>query len=387
MSDLNDDELDLSALDREMGVVDASARTIRNLQRRLHEEKAKQRELAAVVFEAIEQNAQAMQVRPVRPPASNAKKNRKAEVSVAMMGDNQHGKITPTYNSTMSRDRTLLFGDKVLELNEFYSRSTPISEQRAWLLGDHVEGEDIFPGQAHLIDSSVFEQTWEIAETFIEVFRKWLTVVPKVTVEAVPGNHGNVGRKGAFSDVTNFDRMVFKIIDIAMAQEPRFTIRYPEPTREEGEGGWYWLSRIGGLRTLLMHGYQFRGALGIPWYGVRKKVLGWKALGTDPMIPFPDFDDIAFGHWHQTVHWRINGLGVRGNGTTESWNDYAAQNLASMGRPSQRLMYVAPGPGIVTAEYPEVWLDDGEPIPEVKWDTLAAQAPDESEELKAEMEE
>ena len=47
-----------------------------------------------------------------------------------------------------------------------------------------------------------------------------------------------------------------------------------------------------------------------------------------------------------------------------------------MGRPSQRLDFVHPGDGMVTAEYRNVWLDDDEETPEVPWQTLADKVPD-----------
>jgi DNA repair exonuclease SbcCD nuclease subunit len=80
-------------------------------------------------------------------------------------------------------------------------------------------------------------------------------------------------------------------------------------------------------------------------------------MSDNPKLPFPPFQDVAFGHWHQPVTWTINGIGVRGSGSTESFNDYAAEQLGGMGRPSQRLMFVDPKGGHVTAEYPEIWLD------------------------------
>jgi hypothetical protein len=46
---------------------------------------------------------------------------------------------------------------------------------------------------------------------------------------------------------------------------------------------------------------------------------------------------------------------ARANGSTESTNTYALEELASGGSPSQRVMYVDPADGIVTSEF-KVWL-------------------------------
>lgn len=370
---------ELDALDDLELMVEAhEARAIiRKLQRKLHEEKSKTLALQDAFESAITANAMAMQVAKVPPPRKpQTKAKRKEQIAVPWLSDLQGGKLTPTYNSDIMRRRVSVFADKTLDLIEVQRHYAPVRQVRSWWLGDMVEGEDIFPGQAYLIDSSNYEQVFTVAETLIDTVRQWLVEVDRVDVEAVIGNHGRSGRKGQMSGPTNFDRFVYRIVQTALANEPRFSIQFAEPTMESGDRGWYWVSEIGALRTLLVHGDQFRGTLGVPWYGIRKKVLGWKAMGTNPKMGFPDFDDVAFGHHHQQVTWVINGIGVRGNGTTESWNDFAAEQLAGMGRPSQRVMFVNPEKGLVTAEYPDVWLDGGEPLPQVPWQTLYESAPD-----------
>ena len=365
------DEIDeaLERLDRRETERELQAE-VRKLQRKLKKEKSKTDALTEAVDEALAANARSMQVRPVRKPGKHSH-SASPQVAVPWVSDLQAGKRTPTYDSDVMAKRLDRYTYKALDLIELQRNDAEVNEIRSWWLGDMIEGEDIFPGQPYLIDSSNYEQVFFTAERLIEMVRTWLTSVEFVHVEAAIGNHGRVGRRGQMSGPFNLDRFVYRIVQIALENEPRFKLEFAEPTLESGDRGWYWVSNIGELRTLLIHGDQFRGSLGVPWYGIRKKVLGWKAMGTNPRMAFPDFDDVAFGHWHQSVAWTINGIGVRGNGTTESWNDYAAENLAGMGRPSQRLQFVSPSRGMVTAEYPDVWLDDGEAPPEVPWQTLA----------------
>ena len=73
-------------------------------------------------------------------------------------------------------------------------------------------------------------------------------------------------------------------------------------------------------------------------------------------MPFPDFKDVAFGHWHQQLTWTDAGITMRCSPSPESNNYYAAENLAALGLPAQRMMFVNPK-GIVTADYENVWLD------------------------------
>lgn len=129
---------------------------------------------------------------------------------------------------------------------------------------------------------------------------------------------------------------------------PRITWTIPDGP---GERNWYAIDTIGNYASLLLHGDQFRGGFaGFPFSGLAKKVWGWKS-GAIP----EHFDDVMFGHYHQLVEMTMNDTIARCNGSPESYNTYAQERLASLGRPSQRLMFVDPAKGEVSAEY-KVWL-------------------------------
>ena len=70
-----------------------------------------------------------------------------------------------------------------------------------------------------------------------------------------------------------------------------------------------------------------------------------------------DFQDIFLGHYHRHAQEPIQGIGtIYWTGSTESDNRYARDSMAASGQPSQRLMYVDPLKGRITANY-QVWLD------------------------------
>ena len=101
-------------------------------------------------------------------------------------------------------------------------------------------------------------------------------------------------------------------------------------------------------KFFLFHGDQVRGFGGFPWYGFGKKILGWKALAANGLME--DFTHAVAGHYHTPTSLYINDVRVWVNGSTESYNSYAQEQLASMGRPSQFCLFVKPDKG-VTAEY------------------------------------
>ena len=63
-----------------------------------------------------------------------------------------------------------------------------------------------------------------------------------------------------------------------------------------------------------------------------------------------DFDYAVAGHYHTPNTQYINDVRLWVNGSTESYNTYAQEQLASMGRPCQYLLFCKENSG-VTAEY------------------------------------
>ena len=72
-----------------------------------------------------------------------------------------------------------------------------------------------------------------------------------------------------------------------------------------------------------------------------------------------DFKDIYLGHYHKVAQENMSdGEGaVYWTGSTESGNRYARDSMAASGTPSQRLHFIDPEKGRVSAQY-IVWLDD-----------------------------
>ena len=346
----------------ETELADQLYRQNEQLRRELELEKSSRDRAIRAIEETTRDTIAGLVIPPVPKPPKPAKalKDRDSEVPVLHVADIQLGKLTPDYNSEVAEHRMDVYGDKALKLIELHRAVAPINEAHIWLLGDIVEGEDIFPGQSWLIDSGLYSQAMVNGPQILaKLIRKVLSSVDKVTVRGVIGNHGRIGKKGQYHPETNTDRMAYFVTRTLLQPEieaGRLDWFHAEPGNT-GERGWYTVDRIGEYSCLLIHGDQFTGSLGVPWYGIQKMVPKWHVMGNNDKLPFEEFQDVAFGHWHQPMNWTINGIGVRCCGSPESYNDYALENLAGAGRPSQRMMFVDPIGGHVTAEYPEVWLD------------------------------
>lgn len=324
-----------------------------NLLAKLEQNRLGKEELVEAVYSAATDAISALEIPPVPVPDVDLRSGQE-EVAVAVLGDWQLAKVTPAYNSRIAEERIEKYAQKVLRITEIQRSAHPVRRLHVWILGDIVEGELIFPGQAHLIDASLYRQVTVDGPRILGNFlRTMLANFESVHVTAIIGNHGALGGKARrdYDPETNADRMLYRIVQQVMTGESRITWNIPEGA---GERHWYAVDQIGNYSTLLFHGDQIKGGFGgFPFYGLAKKVWGWKS-GAIP----EHFDDVMFGHYHQNTEVTLNSVVARCNGSTESYNTYAQEGLAAMGRPSQRLMYVNPVKGDVTAEY-KVWLADG----------------------------
>jgi hypothetical protein len=271
-----------------------------------------------------------------------------AETAVAVFADWQLGKVTPSYNSDVLAKRIELYTEKLIEITEIQRAHHPVNDLHVWLLGDIVEGEEIFAGQSHLIDSGLYRQVGingpEILTTFINTC---LEHFDRIHITGVIGNHGAVGGKARkqHDPETNMDRLLYKILDLIYSKEDRVTFNIPDG---KGERNFYAIDNIGEYSSLLIHGDQMP-APG-QFYGYYKKVMGWK----DESIP-EKFDDVYMGHYHQKFKMTIGSSTLRISGSPESHNTYAQEYFNSMSTPCQDLLYVHPKNGI-TSEY-TIWLD------------------------------
>ena len=271
-----------------------------------------------------------------------------SETAVAVLADWQMGKVTPDYNTDVLAKRMDVYMDKLIEITNIQRTHHPVKNLHVWILGDIVEGEEIFPGQSHLIDSGIYRQVGVNGPKILGKFLKTaLEHFEHVHVTAVIGNHGAVGgrMRKQHDPETNMDRLLYKICEMIFESEGRISFNIPDG---KGERNWYAVDYIGSYGTLLIHGDQMPSPSAT--HGYYKKVMGWK----DGAIP-ERFDDVFMGHYHQQAKMTLGSTILRVSGSPESYNTYAQEYFHSMSRPCQHLMFVHPDHG-VTSEY-SIWLD------------------------------
>jgi hypothetical protein len=318
------------------------------LARQLYEVKHKHQDYLSTLWTAVTEAIERQTIKPVPRPGAVGKvsRSRREELAVPMLSDLQTGKITPDYNTEVCRERVMRYAEKIVSITQVQREDHPVRHCAIPALGDFIEGVDIFPGQQWLIDSTLYDQLLNTTPVIVVDFVRYLLRhFETVTMYAVDGNHGRIGRRGQFGPMDNADRMLYRVVQLMLRDEPRFKLIMTDP---KGERNWYQIMELGAYKALLIHGDQIRGHSGFPWYGLGKKVQGWGSGGLGANVTF---QDVYMGHWHQLARIPLNHRDVYCNGSTESTNTYAAENLAAQSEPMQWLLYVDPDKGRVNAEY------------------------------------
>jgi hypothetical protein len=312
------------------------------LQRSLRQAKAK----TEVLVEAVERAARDAALNSGRPKVGTVKRDRRAkqpEVALIHATDWQGGKRTETYNLDILAQRIEVFTNKIVKLTDIQRADHPVTEACVMFGGDMVEGVGIFPGQAWEVDSSLYEQLFEVARIMEQMLVNLLDEFQTVNVVAEYGNHGRLGRRGDHPAHDNIDLMAYRIVAERL-KHPRLTWQFST--------NWHQLVEIGNYRALLAHGDEIKSFGGnTPAFGILRKANSW-ATGV-----IGEFQDVYMGHFHTPMTLTMaNGNQIYVSGSPESDNQYAAEFVAAKGHPSQRLHFVNPEAGRVTASY-LVWLD------------------------------
>lgn len=277
------------------------------------------------------------------------------EVALWDTGDWQGSKVTPTYNSEVAKQRIDHFVDQAIELTTFRRATAKVNTCVILFGGDMIEGLFNFPNQAFEIDASLFGQYVWVSRKVVDVVRKALATYKTVIVSAEWGNHGRVGSKrDNVPRSDNFDRMVFHLAKEILHEEVEAgRLIWPESEEDIQR------VEVGNYRALNCHGDEVgRNGFASPSTLIRHADR-WKSGAFRVNGEFWDFRDVYLHHYHTHAEFPMaNGEGaIYQTGSTESDNRYARDSMASSAIPSQRVHFIDPNKGRVTAQHKVMLLD------------------------------
>lgn len=326
--------------------LDEMQRALRTAQKQLAKAKQRTDELVAVTHDAALSAMLALGGVPQIPSPAVTRKKKGEEVALWHLTDWQGAKVTPSYNSEVMKERVMRFCDKAEQITAIQRADHPVNDVVICFGGDMVEGLFNFPTQPFEIDSTLFEQYVTVSRLIVDVITRALTIYHRVTVVSEWGNHGRIGSKrDAVPRSDNIDRMCYELARQLLADNKRVTWEdCPEDIQR---------IEIGQYRAIIIHGDE----VGRNGYASPMTIVSHVARWQSGSYAW-DFRDCYIGHYHTHSEWALpNGLGsVYQTGSTESENRYAGVMLAASATPSQRLHFIDPVKGRVTAVY-KVWLD------------------------------
>jgi hypothetical protein len=311
---------------------------------RLNKELSKARAGETILAEAVKAVFKTPPALKVPKLPKKDRRSKPEETAVLHISDIQLGKITDTYNSQVAHDRLMMLANKTIQITQIRKTGAKIENLRLYLGGDLVEGEEIFPTQAHKIDQSVFDQAVRaLPEALAKVILRLLEEFRTIHIVTVPGNHGRQGSRATRANPrTNWDNVAHDVLKLWLLgpdDHPRLRDRV---TMNVSESFWA-VDRVYGWGNLLVHGDQIGGGFaGFPWYGTAKKAWGWIDSIPDP------WDYLWFGHFHTWATATLNHRIFLANGTVESDNEFAQANLAAAGHPCQRLSFFNEQHGLIS---------------------------------------
>jgi hypothetical protein len=323
----------------------------RELYAALQAEKRRTESLVTAVYQAARDAAQFRE----HPTPAKPKRDRrtvKPEVALVHATDWQCGKKTVSYDTEVLRARMQQFAEKINTITSIQRADHPVRDCVLALGGDMVEGVTIFPGQSWAVDTSLYEQLFNATDIAEQLVLDLLDTFERVDLVAEYGNHGRLGgKRDGVPAGDNIDRIMYGILAERLARNPATAKR----TSMQASDEFYQVVTIGSYKALLIHGDEIKHFGGnTPAYGIKKKNDAWKAGALEADS---DFRDVYVGHFHQPLVLPLaNGSGrIFVTPSPESGNAYAKEFVAATGRPAQRLHFVDPAEGQVTAEY-VVWL-------------------------------
>lgn len=187
------------------------------------------------------------------------------------------------------------------------------------LLGDHVDGESIYPGQDVSIEDHVANQVLKTTKATWNMLQEFCGLFPIVRVITTRGNHGRTG----LSPEANWDNMLYQHLELLvdMKADPNLTIK-------NRYGEWNTVD-IKGWKGLIRH----KAPVQADTAAGRNKFGGWHN--------YHGYDFMGYGHFH---HWGVftyNSSIILRNGSLPGGDDYA-ESFGSYDDPTQLVFGVTP---------------------------------------------
>lgn len=211
------------------------------------------------------------------------------------------------------------------------------------MLGDMVEGQDIFKGQVWQIDRHVVDQALLGANDTAAAFSEIILTFPDLQFKILEvfGNHGRVGMKGDSPYSCSMDKVYQRMVEAQLLRVNPKNLTYQ---RNEA---WFYLVELYGWNHLLLHGDQGMSGL---WSG-RPTVNGLeKGLTRYNQMLQQQIHFLHCGHFHNDWGLSFNMSYMLINGSFIGTSSFSASQMVASSPPIQMMHAFEPRVGLARSE-------------------------------------
>lgn len=197
-------------------------------------------------------------------------------------------------------------------MTRMLQRNREVEEIVLLLGGDLMEGEDIYPGQAHKIDSTLDQQIKEARKCYFENIKELKEVMDvPIKIVCVSGNHGKTGTSSGL----NADDIVYSMLEDMIDLSGLENIKFVKSDRSD-----YTTFNYRGWKGYLTHGENRMEHVGTSspqsdWLAIKDKF---------------GFDAAWRGHYHNQKQENVNGAPIFMTNSRKPADDYT-DTIAAFG--------------------------------------------------------
>jgi len=293
------------------------------------------RDMGQVIYDACVANLAGLRIVPAKIPQRVRTADElefhllRSDAQVGQETDAAWTQGVAKYNAEIYEDRINTLIDKITVFKRQDEASLGLNKLVIDHLGDQVEGEGIFKGQAFELDLCGVDQLFRSVEVEGRFLVTMAGLFESVEVFCVPGNHGRPGGKGENHPRTNFDYIFYRVLALALRDQANIRFYISESPSM--------IVQNGRFRFLLNHGDNAKGWGGIPYYGLDR--MSKRVDQLFGMI----IDYNLCGHHHTPCNIADK---IIMNGCIPGGSDLSVNRLAAATRPSQKCFYFHPMNGI-----------------------------------------
>jgi hypothetical protein len=277
--------------------------------------------------------------------------------SEEMGGINQH-------NWYIWQEKLNIWKKQVIEKIDAYRQQYLIDQVVIAALGDFVEGNNIFKGQAWKVDTNVVDQAINGANDTAAAFIEIMLTYPDIHFDIfeVFGNHGRIGEKGENPYSCSMDKVYLRMLQSQLCRVAELK-NYAYHKNES----WFYFIEIYGWHHLLLHGDQGMSKL----WSSRPTVNSLeKGLVRYNQLLQQQVHFLHVGHFHNDWQLSFNLSQMLINGSWIGTSNFSASVMVASSPPIQTMHVFEPRIGLAKTE--RIYLVEGPVRKPVKPKTLGA---------------